>query len=242
MAYMKQLLFSLLFLLILGSTQAQTDTVLLKLYVYDGNTQRGVSGVSIINPHGSVMQATDARGLANLHIHKSDTLFLFYPGYRTTKFMISDSVKRSEYSLNVSIEQLSTGLSQAVIIKAPKTLEQIEEERKKLGITPKELDRPIIQPFTSPISALYEILSNRAQEREKLKSQIKEDDRRRIFKELLNYYNENELIDLPEKYYDEFIDYCDLPLEFLKYSTDYEITKTVIEKYKKYSRMSGIVK
>lgn len=242
MALIKQCSVLLLLFLAVSVLQAQKDTVLLKLYVYDGITQKGVSGVSIINPNGSLTQATDTRGLANLRIYKTDTLFLFYPGYRTTKFMITDTARRTEYSLNISIEPLSTGLNQAVIIKAPKTLEQIEEERKKLGITPKELDRPIIQPFTSPISALYEILSNRAQEREKLKSQIKEDDRRRIFKELLNYYNENELIDLPEKYYDEFIDYCELPLEFLKYSTDYEITKTVIDKYKKYSRMSGIVK
>jgi hypothetical protein len=228
--------------LIAENVNAQKDTVLLKLYVYDSYTQKGVSGVSIINPNWGNTHATDSRGLASLKINKTDTLFLFYPGYRTTRFMITDTAKRAEYTLNISFDPLSTGLNQAVIIKAPKTLEQIEEERKKLGITPKELDRPMIQPFTSPISALYEILSNRAQEREKLKSQIKEDDRRRIFKELLNYYNENQLIDLPEQYYEEFIDYCDLSLEFLKYSTDYEITKTVIDKYKKYSRTSGIVK
>ncbi|MCW5908224.1 MAG: hypothetical protein KIS94_10215 [Chitinophagales bacterium] len=232
----------LLLLLCVTKTNAQRDTVTLKLYVFDSYTQKALSGVSIINPNSSATNATDANGLANLKINKTDTLFLFYPGYRTTKFMITDTVARAEYSLNISIEPLTTGLNQAVIIKAPKTLEQIEDERKRLGLTPKELDRPIIQPFTSPISALYEILSSRAQEREKLKKQIKEDDRRRIFKELLHYYNENELIDLPEAYYDDFIDFCNLPLEFLKYSSDYEITKTVIDNYKKYSRLSGIQK
>jgi hypothetical protein len=234
---------ALLLLLIWATkTPAQKDTVTLKLYVFDSYTQKALSGVSIINPNSNATNATDANGLANLKINKTDTLFLFYPGYRTTKFMITDTVKRAEYSLNISIEPLTTGLNQSVIIKAPKTLEQIEEERKKLGITPKELDRPVIQPFTSPISALYEILSSRAQEREKLKKQMKEDDRRRIFKELLRYYNENELIDLPEAHYDDFIDFCNLPLEFLKYSSDYEITKTIIDNYKKYSRLSGLQK
>lgn len=221
---------------------AQKDTALLKLYVYDSYTQRPLSGVSIVNPNGSLTHATDGNGFVNMKINRTDTMFLFYPGYRTAKFMITDPTIRAEYSLNISMEPLTSGLNQAVIIKAPKTLEQIEEERRKLGQTPKELDRPIIAPFTSPISALYEILSDRARQRDKLKSQIKEDDRRRIFKELLNYYNENELIDLPEKYYEEFIDFCDLPLEFLKYNSDYEITKTIIDKYKSYSRLNGIVK
>lgn len=233
---------ALFFTLLSNVANAQKDTVLLKLYVYDSYTQRALSGVSIVNPNGISTLSTDGNGLVNMNINRTDTMFVFYPGYRTAKFMITDPTSRQEYSMNISMEPLTSGLNQSVIIKAPKTLEQIEEERKKLGLTPKELDRPIIAPFTSPISALYEILSNRAQEREKLKSQIKEDDRRKIFKELLHYYNENELIDLPEKYYEDFIDFCDLPLEFLKYNSDYEITKAIIDKYKSYSRLNGLVK
>jgi len=140
-----------------------------------------------------------------------------------------------------TIEPLSTGLSQGVIIKGHKSLEEIEAERKKLGTTPKELDRPAMV-ITSPISALYEMFSGQAQQREKLKGQIKEADRRKIFKELLNYYNDNGLIDLPEKNYEEFIDFCNLPIEFLKYNSDYEITKTIIAQYNKYGRQSGLIK
>lgn len=239
---LRSVLAALLFIITALSARAQKDTTLLKLYVYDSYTQRALSGVSIVNPNGNLTHATDGNGLVNMKVSRTDTMFLFYPGYRTAKFMITDPTVRAEYSMNISMEPLTAGLNQAVIIKAPKTLEQIEEERRKLGQTPKELDRPIIAPFTSPISALYEILSDRARQRDKLKSQIREDDRRRIFKELLNYYNENELIDLPEKYYEEFIDFCDLPLEFLKYNSDYEITKTIIDKYKSYSRLNGLVK
>ena len=110
-----------------------------------------------------------------------------------------------------------------------------------MGITPKELDRPEMI-ITSPISALYEMFSGRAKEREKLKGQMKKDERRKIFKELLNYYNENGLIDLPEKNYDAFIDFCNLPVEFLKYNSDYEITKTIVTQYNKYGRQSGLIK
>lgn len=220
---------------------SQSDTVKIKATVFDSYTNRTLSGVSIINSKSSVTIPTDNKGFFETIVKKQDELFLFYPGYRTTKFSVKDSVSKNEYVLKLNLEPLSTGLSQPVIIRSPKTLEQIEEDRKKLGITPKELERPEIS-FTSPISALYEILSGRAQEREKLKTQIAEDDRRKIFKELLNFYNENQLIDLPESHYEAFINYCNLPLDFLKYSSDYEITKTVITLYNKYGRESGIIK
>jgi len=230
------------FLLFLTSNAfSQNDTVRIRGSISDGYTYRALSGVSIINPKSSNTVATDSKGFFETTIHRTDTLFLFLPGYRTTKFSVADSAKKNTYVLHISIEPLSTGLSQGVIIKGQKSLEEIEAERKKLGTTPKELDRPAMV-ITSPISALYEMFSGQAQQREKLKGQIKEADRRKIFKELLNYYNANGLIDLPEKNYEEFIDFCNLPIEFLKYNSDYEITKTIIAQYNKYGRQSGLIK
>ena len=228
-------------LLIANIAVAQNDTVRIKGSISDSYTRRAVPGVSIINPKSSLTVATDGKGFFETVIHRTDTLFLFLPGYHTTKFSIADSAKKNLYILHLILEPLSMGLSQGVIIRAPKSLEEIEAERKKMGITPKELDRPEMI-ITSPISALYEMFSGRAKEREKLKGQMKEDERRKIFKELLNYYNENGLIDLPEKNYDAFIDFCNLPVEFLKYNSDYEITKTIVTQYNKYGRQSGLIK
>jgi hypothetical protein len=220
---------------------SQVDTVRIKGEVFDSYTNRALAGVSIINSKTSLTIPTDHEGNFETTVNRQDELFLFFPGYRTAKFSVKDSTIKDSYILKLMMEPLSTGLNQAVIIKAPKSLEEIEAERKKLGITPKELERPEMS-FTSPISALYEILSGRAHEREKLKQQMAEDDRRKIFVELLNFYNENQLIDLPESHYDAFINYCNLPLDFLKYSSDYEITKTIITLYNKYGRETGIIK
>ncbi len=230
-----------LFLLLSGKVFSQSDTVKIKATVTDSYTNRTLAGVSVINSKTSITIPTDSKGSFETAVKKEDELFLFFPGYRTIKFSVKDSVLKQEYNLRLLLEPLTTGLNQPVIIKAPKTLEEIEESRKKLGITPKELERPEIS-FTSPISAIYELLSGRAQEREKLKTQIAEEDRRKIFRELLNFYNENQLIDLPESHYESFINYCNLPLDFLKYSTDYEITKTIITMYNKYGRETGIIK
>ena len=222
--------------------RAQNDTVVIKGNIVDYYTHKPISGVSIINPISSRFGTTDSKGAFYERINKRDTLFLFYPGYRTTKFSVSDSTLKAEYVFHFVLEPLSTGLSQGVVIRAPKTLEQIENDRKNLGKTPHELDKPEEDVFTSPISALYDLLSARSKEREKLKKQMVEDDRRRIFRELLNYYNEKKLIDLPEDHYDSFIDFCNLPIEFLKYNSDYEIAKTITALYNKYGRLNGLIK
>lgn len=217
------------------------DTIRVKGYVYDLYNNRPLSGASVINPKSGYTYATDGQGKFNITIHRTDTLFLFYPTYRTSKFSLADSTGKTEYSINLAIEPLSFTQQNAVVIIAPKTLEEIEASRRKLGETPKELERPEIV-VTSPISALYELLSERARQREKLKEQIKEEDRRKIFKELFRYYNENGLIDLPEEYFEEFITYLNLPLEFLKYEDDYTITKTIMDAYNKYGLNNGLIK
>jgi hypothetical protein len=229
-----------LFVLISVSVHAG-DTISVKLRVTDLYTNTKLGGVSVINQLAGVTLATDAEGMVDLQGDKGTTLFLFYPGYKTTRYILTDSAGKKSYNMYIAIEPLSASLNQPVVIKAPKTLEDIEAERKKLGITPRELQKPEVV-FTSPITALYDILSNRAKERDKLRQQMAEDDKRRIFKELLYYYNENGLMDLPEEYFEDFITYCNLPSDYLKVSTDYEITKTVIDLYKRYGLDRGFIK
>jgi hypothetical protein len=221
---------------------AQNDSVKITLAVTDSYTKRPMPYVSIINPKSSATVTTDGHGIWEQAIRRQDTLFLFYPGYKSGKFSLAGLAEQKEYKLNIEMTPLQVTLGHDVVIKAPKTLEQIEAERKKLGITPKELEKPNVDALVSPISAIYEALSARAKEREKLKGQIEEDERDKVFKELLNYYNERKIIDLPEDHYVDFIKFCNLPTEFLKNHSDYEIMKTITTYYKKYVRLSGLEK
>lgn len=233
--------FFFFFLLLPAWVCAQTDTVKLQGVVFDIFTRKPLGGVSIINPKSGINTMTDLAGkFISINLQR-DTLFLFSPGYRTAKFSVADSVWHRTYELALGMEPLSTGLSQAVIIRAPKTLEEIEEQRKRLGITPRELERPEIS-FTSPISALYELLSNKAREREKLKTQIVEIDREKIFKELLRYYIDNGLIDLPEDHFDAFDKFCGYTINYLKGASDYEISSRTVDLFNRYARWNGLIK
>ena len=154
---------------------------------------------------------------------------------------MADSTSKEEYFAEYYLDRLTAGPSRPIIVHPHLTLTDIEKERNKLGQIPKELQKPEMV-ITSPISALYDLLSNRAKERNKLREQIQEDERRRIYRELFDYYKEAGLFDLPTEYYEPFITYLNLPTDFLRYNTDYTITKTILDSYKKFGMEKGFIK
>ena len=234
----------LLLFILLGSIppSAKAQPITLSGKVIDGYTKRPISGVSVIVAEQNVSYMTDAQGRFSLACDKHDTLYLFFPGYKTIRFSVSDSASGSNsYFVNLTFNPLSTSLSQPVIVRPKKDLDQIEKERKQLGSMPRELMKPEIE-FMSPISAIYDLVSARAKERNKLRKQYLDDERRRVYRELFNYFKEKQLFDLPEEYYDQFIDYMNLPIDFLRESSDYTITKTLVDNYKKFGVDRGFIK
>ena len=233
--------FFLFFSFLVISLEVPAQTVTVSGHVLDETTKRPVSGVSVIVAVQNVSYMTDGQGYFSLSCNKNDTMFLFFPGYRTTRFSVSDSVLQDKYRLTLYFAPLTATTSQAVIVRPKKNLDQIEKERKELGSLPRELQQPQVS-LMSPISALYELVSERAKERSKLRQQYLEDERRRVYKELFIYFNEKQMIDLPEEYFEQFIDYMGLPIEFLRESSDYEITKTILDYYKRFGYDRGFIK
>ena len=238
----KRHLIIVLFSLALLHAYAQVEpTVRINGTVIDIYEKVPVSGVSVISPKAGQSFVTDGMGKFSITCHKRDTLFLFLSGYQTQRFSMADSANKAEYNPVFEFDRLSTTTSRPIIVRPKTTLSEIEKERQNLGKIPKELQQPAMS-FTSPISALYEMLSGRAKERTKLREQMQDDERRRIYKELFNYYKDEKLFDLPDEYYDQFITYLGLPVDFLKYNSDYTITKTILDSYKKFGMERGFIK
>ncbi|HEY0261483.1 MAG TPA: hypothetical protein VGB95_00540 [Chitinophagales bacterium] len=233
----------LLLLLLMGAWRINAQDVRVSGKVLDGYTQRPISSVSVISSKQNVSYLTDDAGFFSFSCEKNDTLFLFFPGYRTVRFSAADSALKSSYFFTFYYAPLSATTSNPVIIRPKKTLEQIGQERKELGSVPKEYAKPdFASEVMSPVTLLYDLLSSRAKEKKKLRGQYVEDERRRVYKELFDYFKEKKLIDLPEDRYDEFIDYMNLPLSFLQQSSDYEITETIVRNYKRFGVSRGFVK
>ncbi|MBS1623355.1 MAG: carboxypeptidase-like regulatory domain-containing protein [Bacteroidetes bacterium] len=228
-------------LLALLSATAQSSTVRINGTVVDLYNKTPVSGVSVINPKNGQSYVTDAHGTFSITAGKKDTLLLFLSGYQTMRFSMADSAQKDAYYPVFEFDRLQATTTQMVIVRPKQKLSDIEKERENMGKIPRELQRPQMS-IMSPISALYDMLSGRAKEREKLLSQVQDDERRRIYKELFNYYKEEKLFDLPDEYYDQFITYLNLPVDFLKYNSDYTITTTILDAYKKFGFERGFIK
>jgi hypothetical protein len=241
MKFLKLLFPFCIALLLCLNAFSQTALVKISGKVIDNLDKRPISGVSVIHPKSNISYMTDGYGRFTLTCEKTDTLFLFLPGYQTTRFSMIDSTTQSEYSPVFSFTRLTYGPSRPVIVKPKKDLNDIAEERKKLGQIPKELQAEPMS-FTNPIGALYELLSSRSQEKAKLRQQIQDDERRRVYRELFDYYVESGLFDLPQDRYEEFINYLGLPVDFLRYNSDYDITKVILERYRKFGLDKGFIK
>lgn len=235
-------LIAFLFFLTLGVANAQDNpTIKISGRVIDEYDHNPVSGVSVILTKAGYSVPTDGAGRFTITCNKHDTLFLFLYGYQTMRFSMADSADKAEYHPVFVYERLATTTSKPIIVRPKPTLNDIDKDRENMGKIPKELEQPPMS-ISSPISALYDLLSNRAKERTKLREQMQADERTRIYRELFDYYKEAGLFDLPDEYYDQFINYLNLPVDFLKHNTDYTITKTILDKYKKFGLEKGFIK
>jgi hypothetical protein len=182
---------------------------------------------------------TNEVGRFVMYMNKKDTLQLFVQGFKLFKLSLIDSSYKKEYFVKIKLEKLVASTQKAVLIRGAKVINQIEKDIQNASITPPELEAPNIS-MTSVISLLYEQFSRRAQQRELLKEQIFNNNRRMVFAELYRYYNYYGLFELPEKYFNDFTDYHQLPLEFLQQNTYYDITVTLKTKYKQYAALKGL--
>ena len=91
-----------------------------------------------------------------------------------------------------------------------------------------------VDAVSSPITFLYQQFSKRERAKRHVAEMRNEDRKRELLKELLAKYVANEVIDLTDTDFDDFIDYCNVSDEFMKYSTQYEFIIYIKRKYEFY--------
>jgi hypothetical protein len=124
---------------------------------------------------------------------------------------------------------------QTVVIKPLKSVQQIKEERANLALkeTHTVTGANVLQ---SPITALYERFSKKAQQREKIAGLIYVDQQRKVLKDLLRIYVAYEVIDLKDDEFDEFIVFLNISDDFLKTSSDIELIDFIRGKFEHFPR------
>jgi hypothetical protein len=174
-------------------------------------------------------------GTFQIYANQGDTLSLSVKNYGVFRFQVVGDSNCQMYLQQLMVSKVK--MLTEVVIKPLKSVQQIKEERANLAL--KETHSVTgVDVLQSPITALYERFSKKAQQREKIEGLIYIDQQRKVLKELLRIYVAYEVIDLKDDEFDAFIIFLNINEDFLKTSSDMELINFIRGKFEHFPRKS----
>jgi hypothetical protein len=226
----------LLFLLFASSVFAQ-DSTLIHIHgrVYDPLTAHpDLTNFMVVNlrTQNGIFGKED--GTFSIDIHRSDTLVVAVTGYEFRKFCFKDSTIKEHYEVVVALKEKLIKLPEVRIL-APRDLEAINKDIQKLGYDKKDYQESGINVVEHPITFLYQEFSRKERLKRHNAELVNEDKRRQLLKELLSRFAADDIIALSNSDFDRFIDFCNVPEDFMKRATQYEFMVFIKNRYELFS-------
>lgn len=222
----KLLLVSLCFLctrFLLAQTMVQVKGV-----VYDADSNRVLDSVTIIVKHTSRIMQNKADGTFSIFVKPTDTLIFGLYGFRVKYLCFKDSSANKDYNVKVRMTHLRDE-SREVTISAARTQREIRRDIYSLVMERAyAMERP--SSIQSPISAIYEQYSKKSQSKQLLQDYEFELAKNKLVKQLLDIYNKQGIIDIPQSDYKAFVDHLNLDWEFLVVASDYDLAVYIKQK------------
>jgi hypothetical protein len=202
--------------------------------VVDALSGYGLQGLMILNKRTKTGTFGEHTGDFSIIVQKSDTIKFSVVGYTTLVFTLSDSAYKEEYHVKLKMEKLHFDLGQVEVFPI-REFAEIKKDIDDLGVKYKYQ----VEGFSglaSPITFFYERFS-RFEKQKRLAAELyNEEAKREILKELFRRYIRADIFYLSEKEFDDFLAFCDLPEEFIKAATQYELIMAIKERFEFYSR------
>ncbi len=166
---------------------------------------------------------------------KQDTIIISARGYSTKYICFNDSVSRAVYDVQILMQKLTVNLRE-IEIRPERKIEEIESDINRM----KEFDQKdfMVSGFAalqSPLTFFYQKYNRMEKSKRRVAELLIEDKKREVLKELLKMYVHGKLIELDETEFDDFINYCNIDLEFLKNCSQYEFIVFIKKKYGDYN-------
>lgn len=184
------------------------------LMVINRTTGRGVFG----QPNGSF----------SVYVSNGDSVALSVRGYPVINLVIeanSDCQHNNSFYVENKVQEISE-----VVVRPLKTLEEIKEERQALAMRETRMVTGI-EVLRSPITALYQALSQKERSKRWVAEHEHADNQRGILKELLRTYVAYKIIEMSEERFDEFISFLNMDETFLKTASEMELITFIQDKY-----------
>ena len=159
-------------------------------------------------------------------------------GYEYKRITITDTTTQPSYYIDVPLIKLNVRLKEVVIF-APRDLENIYKDIEKLGYNKRDFQIGGVPALQSPITFLYQEFNRLERLKRHNAERINNEKRRELLKELLANYVAADIINLDDSEFDFFVDYCDIPEEYMKKATQYDFCIYVKQKFEIYNMMKG---
>ncbi|HMT30654.1 MAG TPA: hypothetical protein PKD91_15370 [Bacteroidia bacterium] len=232
---MKKILLCFLSALLLTSVSlfAQEKTIRVTGTVFDPENRGSIPNLMVVNKRSQQGYFGDNTGLFDIQAFKNDTLIIAATGFTTLKITFRDSVDRDVYNVKIAMRKLEIQMKPVEIF-TRRDLEEIQKDIETLGYKEEDYKLTGVDAVSSPITALYQAFSRRERNK-RMVAEMRNDDRRRdLLKELFRKYVDNDIIQLDNENFDDFVDFCGVSDSFLQNSTQYDFIMYIKKKFEVY--------
>jgi len=188
--------------------------------VINKTTERGVFG----NPSGSF----------SVYASIGDEIAFSVKGY-PTKTVIVRPDPNCQMIVDVFISKKPQEFDE-VIIYPLKSLQDIKEERERLSMRETRTVTGV-NVIQSPITALYERFSKKAQSKQLVAKMEFKDSQEKVLKELLRMYVSYDVVYLNEEHFESFVHFLNIEDYFLRTASDYELIVYIKDKLEHYKAL-----
>lgn len=180
-------------------------------------------------------------GTFTFSLNRTDTLLITSSGYIGVKICFRDSTpSKSSYTIRLLLQPKTTTL-RGVAVYPVKTLQEVKQERQSVGLDKFQYQtHGVSGVLESPITALYERFSRRGRSIRYVAEMEAEDKKRDALKDLFRIYIKADIIDLSEDEFEKFILYLNLPDDFIRSASEYDLVTAVKARYEQFREVEKI--
>lgn len=233
---LRKIIFAFLGLLLSVSVYGQNDCD--EVYIYgkitDSSAVNAFYNMMVVNTTTGRAVFGSANGSFSTYCHEGDSITISIKGIKPLGFKVkADENCQMRFDTTVYLRQETI---RAVVIKPLKTLKQIKEEREALAKRETKTVKGV-NVIESPITALYQALSKKEKAKRWLAEQRYQDSQRAVLKDLIKLYTTYDIMNLPEDEFDQFIDFLNIDVDFLKTASEMELVTFIKDKYEHYQSL-----
>ena len=252
---MKKILLFIVFLIIPGLTQCQTESIV-KGQIIDGANDKPIENVNIVNLNQVNGTITNKLGEFEIEAKPNDTIHLSYLGYKSIKVRVTNDWINFGNRTTIKLTELALALEEVVVNKL-KLTGYLEIDIKQVPIqknvrysisglntgyesSPKSptMVTKVLGAIFNPANFLYNIFGKKSREMRNLRKIKEQDEIRNILssrfdREMLTALLKVDKIDL-----ELLVSECNYSDDFIKTANDLQILDAISECYEEYKILS----